>query len=75
MVLKGKMSEEIRILVIIESERLDCQIVEMNIQVDYVYFLIKAAPKVSLSSLMGGMKGNQKLECSVSFQSWSSVLI
>jgi putative transposase len=55
-VLKGKIEEEVRKTVVIQSERLGCEIVELNIQVDHVHLLIKVPPKVSISSLMGVMQ-------------------
>ena len=54
-VLKNKIDEEVRKTVIIQSERLGCEIVELNIQVDHVHLLIKVPPKVPISSLMGIM--------------------
>jgi len=56
-VLKGKIGEEVRKTIIVQSERLGCEIVELNVQVDHVHLLIKIPPKVSISSLMGVMKG------------------
>ena len=56
-VLKGKIGEEVRKTIIVQSERLGCEIVELNVQMDHVHLLIKVPPKVSISSLMGVMKG------------------
>ena len=44
-VLKGKICEEVRKTVIVQSERLGCEIVELNVQVDHVHLLIKFLPK------------------------------
>ena len=60
-VLKGKIGEEVRKTVIIQSERLGCEIVEMNVQADHVHLLILVPPKVSISSLMGVMKGKSAI--------------
>ena len=60
-VLRGKIGEEVRKTIIIQSERLGCEIVELNIQVDHVHLLIKVPPKVSISSLMGVMKGKSAI--------------
>jgi putative transposase len=38
-----------------------CEIVELNVQVDHVHLLIKVPPKVSISSLMGVMKGKSAI--------------
>ena len=53
--------EEVRKTIIVQSERLGCEIVELNVQVDHVHLLIKVPPKVSISSLMGVMKGNSAI--------------
>jgi REP-associated tyrosine transposase len=57
------MGEEVRKTVIIQSERLGCEIEEMNIQVDHVHLLIKIPTKVSIPSLMlmGDMKGKSAI--------------
>ena len=60
-VLKGKIGEEIRKTIIVQSERLGCEIVELNVQVDHVHLLIKVPPKVSISALMGVMKGKSAI--------------
>ena len=60
-VLKGKIGEEVRKTIIVQSERLGCEIVELNVQVDHVHLLIKVSPKVSISSLMGVMKGKSAI--------------
>ena len=51
-VLQGRIKEEVRKTVIIQAERLECKLVELNIQNDHVHLLIKVPPKVSISSLM-----------------------
>ena len=60
-VLKGKIGEEVRKTIIVQSERLGCEIVELNVQVDHVHLLIKVPPKVSKSALMGVMKGKSAI--------------
>ena len=60
-VLKGKIGEEVRKTIIVQSERLGCEIVELNVQVDHVHLLIEVPPKVSISALMGVMKGKSAI--------------
>ena len=60
-VLNGKIKEEVRKTIIIQAERLGCNIVELNIQNDHVHLLIKVPPKVSISSLMGTLKGKSAI--------------
>ena len=41
----------------IYSNRLSCQVIELNVQADHVHLLIKVPPKQSISNLMGAVKG------------------
>ena len=56
-VLNGKIGEEVRKNIIIQSERLNCEIVELSVQDDHVHLLIKVPPKIAISKLMGVLKG------------------
>jgi len=56
-ILNGKIGEEVRKNIIIQSERLNCEIVELNVQDDHVHLLIKVPPKIAISKLMGVLKG------------------
>ena len=38
-----------------------CMVVELNVQVDHVHLLVKVPPKVSISKLMGVVKGRTAL--------------
>ena len=39
------------------SERLEAEVVELNVQEDHVYLLAIVSPKVSISEFMGTVKG------------------
>ena len=56
-VLSGKIANEVENCVRAFSEQLGCEIVELNIQVDHVHFLVFVPPKVSISSYVGTVKG------------------
>lgn len=60
-VLRDRIKEEVRKTLIIQSERLGCQIVELNIQEDHVHLLIKVPPKIAISVLMGTLKGKSAM--------------
>ena len=66
-VLQDRIKEEVRKTIIIQSERLGCNIVELNLQVDHVHLLIKVPPKVSISSLMGTLKGKSAIRVFAQF--------
>jgi len=56
-VLHGKIGEEVRKNIIIQTEQLGCDIIELNIQIDHIHLLVKVPPKISISKLMGILKG------------------
>jgi putative transposase len=39
------------------SQQLGCEVVELNVQIDHVHLLIKVPPKLSISDLIGVLKG------------------
>ena len=61
-ILKDKVSFELSKSIRVHSERLGCEIVELNIQFDHVHLPIKVPPKVSISNLMGTVKGKTALQ-------------
>ncbi len=56
-VLKGAIAEEVATCIQILSEQLGCEVVEMNVQEDHVHLLVRIPPKVSVSGLVGTIKG------------------
>ena len=61
-VLKDRVAFELGKSIRVYSERFGCEIVELNIQVDHVHLLVKVPPKVSISKLMGTVKGKTALQ-------------
>ena len=61
-VLKGGIAREIYNCVNIYSGCLGCEVVELNVQLDHVHLLIKVPPKVSISQLVGTLKGKTALK-------------
>lgn len=61
-VLEGKVALELGKSLRMYGERLGCELVELNIQPDHVHLLIKVSPKVSMSQLMGTLKGKTALQ-------------
>ena len=37
--------------------KLDCKVVELNVQTDHIHLLVRVPPKISISKLMGTLKG------------------
>ncbi|MBS1986841.1 IS200/IS605 family transposase [Candidatus Dependentiae bacterium] len=56
-VLTGKVKKSVENLIRIFSEKLDCTIVEMNVQIDHIHLVVMVPPKISISTYMGTVKG------------------
>jgi putative transposase len=56
-VLSGQLNKEVHNCVNIFSGQLGCEIVDLNIKADHIHLIINVPPKVSISQLMGTMKG------------------
>ena len=55
--LQGPIGKEVQECVVIFCQQLGGEIVELNIQADHVHLLVKVPPKLSISGLMGVLKG------------------
>jgi putative transposase len=55
-ILKGPVAEEFYKIIHIHYVRMDCEVIELNIQGDYVYLLVSMPPKESVSKLLGTVK-------------------
>ena len=66
-VLTGKIEREVRKTIVVQSERLGCNIVELNLQNDHVHLLIKVPPKIAISKLMGVLKGKSAIRVFAKF--------
>ena len=60
-VLTGPVREEVYSSLHVFCSQLDCQIVELNVQSDHIHLLVRVPPKVSISKLMGVLKGRTAL--------------
>ena len=61
-ILKDQVGFEVAKSIRVHSERLGCVVVELNVQPDHVHFLVKVPPKVSISKLMGTVKGRTAIQ-------------
>ena len=60
-VLIGAIGEEVRNCIEVYCSRLRCEVVELNVQRDHVHLLLEVPPKVSISQVMGTVKGKSAL--------------
>ena len=56
-VLIGEVKNLVEADIKVFSERYGCELVELNIQKEHVHLLVRIPPKVSISKLMGALKG------------------
>jgi len=56
-VLKGEIKTEVENCIRLFSDQKGCEIIEMNVQLDHVHLLVQVPSKVSISDLMGVLKG------------------
>jgi putative transposase len=56
-ILKGEIKEEVEHCIRSFSKQKECIVEELNVQVDHVHLMIMIPPKVSVSDMMGILKG------------------
>lgn len=56
-VLTGEIAQEVKRCIELFAEQKECEVVELNVQCDHVHLLVMVPPKVSISELVGIMKG------------------
>ncbi len=57
-IVKEQLSKDIQTLL----EWKSCELLEMNIQIDHIYLIVSVPPKMSISELMGIMKGKTAIK-------------
>ena len=66
-VLTGAVKAEVHNCIQVFCSQLQCRVVELNIQNDHVHLLVKVPPKVSISQLVGTVKGRTALRLFTKF--------
>jgi putative transposase len=61
-VLKDRVGFEVSKTIRVFSERLGCEVVELNVQEDHVHLLVMVPPKLSISQLVGTIKGKSAIQ-------------
>ena len=56
-VLDGSVKQEVGSCIRAFSEQKNCEVVELNIQIDHVHLIVSIPPKISVSSYVGMVKG------------------
>ena len=60
-VLECKVGEAVRRCIMVFSEQKHCDVVELNVQKDHVHLLIMVPPKLSISDMVGILKGRSAI--------------
>lgn len=61
-VLTGPVALEVHKTIQVYCGRLACEVVELNVQPDHVHLLVAVPPKVSISKLVGTVKGKTAIQ-------------
>ena len=61
-VLKNKLGKDVYRCIHVYCQQLGCIVMELNVQIDHVHLVVKIPPKLSISNLMGALKGKIALK-------------
>ena len=61
-ILTGSVAHELYKTIHVYCGRLGCEVIELNIQIDHVHLLVAVPPKVSISTLLGSVKGKTAIQ-------------
>ena len=56
-ILRGEVGREVHHCIMMFADQKKCEVVELNVQADHVHLLVMVPPKVSISDLVGILKG------------------
>ena len=56
-ILKGKIGKEVYRSIYVFCNMKKCHVVELNVQIDHVHIVVRTPPSLSVSELMGTLKG------------------
>ena len=60
-ILNGAVATEVSNCIKAFSERKDCKVIELNVQIDHVHLLVMVPPKISISDYVGMLKGRSAI--------------
>ena len=56
-ILHGEIAKDVEDLIRAFSNQQECEVIELNVQIDHVHLLVMIPPKISISSYVGSLKG------------------
>ena len=60
-ILQGAVGQEVSTCLQVFAKQKGCEVVELNVQADHVHLLVLVPPKVSISDLVGTLKGRSAI--------------
>ena len=61
-ILTNKLGKDVYRSIYVYCQQLGCIVLELNVQIDHVHLVVKVPPKLSISKLMGALKGKIALK-------------
>jgi len=68
-ILKGDLGRYVYQSIYTHTERAGCEVIELNVQADHVHLVVKIPSKVSVSDLVGRVKGKTAIQAFQKFPS------
>ena len=56
-IIEGEMEQELKNCIRMFCQQVGCSVQELNVQADHVHLIVQVPPKISISDLMGILKG------------------
>ena len=56
-IMEGPIGQEVNTCIRAFAQRMECEVIELNVQRDHVHLISMVPPKVSISDLLGTLKG------------------
>ena len=60
-ILKGAVGQEVSTCIHVFAQQKGCEVIELNVRADHVHLLVLVPPKVSISELVGTLKGRSAI--------------
>lgn len=60
-ILQGPVGQEVSTSIQVFAQQKGCEVIELNVQSDHVHLLVLVPPKVSISELVGTLKGRSAI--------------
>ena len=67
-VLAGKIKEEVDLCVREQTQQMNCEVHELNVQGDHVHLIVQIPPKLAISDYMGRLKGKTAIRVFSAFR-------